>query len=228
MKIWPFDPYAVANGGNFIHATDLDKALVPFRQIRDAVGDKMEIMVEFHSMWDLTSALAIARELKAFRPFWSEDPIKMMNPQSLAVYAQQSGIPVCASETMATRAQFLEVLRTDATDYVMLDISWCGGLSEAKKIATMAEAFQRPIAPHDCTGPVVFAASIHLSLNAPNAIFQESVRAYYTSWYRDLVTVMPRIEKGVIYPFEGAGLGLELSDFVLDHPDVIRHSTKAA
>lgn len=54
------------------------------------------------------------------------------------------------------------------------------------------------------------------------------MRAYYTSWYRDLVTVMPRIEKGVIYPFEGAGLGLELSDFVLDHPDVIRRSTKTA
>ncbi len=225
MKIWPFDPFAMSSGGNYIHATDLDKALVPFRQIRDAVGDQMEIMVEFHSMWDLTSALTIARELKAFRPFWSEDPIKMMNPQALAVYARQSGIPVCASETMATRAQFLDVLRADASDYVMLDISWCGGLSEAKKIATMAEAFQRPIAPHDCTGPVVFAASIHLSLNAPNAIFQESVRAYYTSWYRDLVTVMPRIEKGVIYPFEGAGLGLKLSDFVLENPDVVRRKT---
>jgi L-alanine-DL-glutamate epimerase-like enolase superfamily enzyme len=187
----------------------------------------MEVMVEFHSMWDLTSALTIARELKAFRPFWSEDPIKMMNPQALAVYAQKSGIAVCASETMATRAQFLDVLRADASDYVMLDISWCGGLSEAKKIATMAEAFQRPIAPHDCTGPVVFAASIHLSLNAPNAIYQESVRAYYTSWYRDLVTVMPRIENGLIYPFEGAGLGLALSEFVLEHPDVIRRKTNA-
>ncbi|MEL4073093.1 mandelate racemase/muconate lactonizing enzyme family protein [Ochrobactrum sp. GPK 3] len=227
MKIWPFDPFAVASGGNFIHAQDLDKALVPFRQIRDAVGDRMEVMVEFHSMWDLTSALTIARELKAFRPFWSEDPIKMMNPQALAVYAQKSGIAVCASETMATRAQFLDVLRADASDYVMLDISWCGGLSEAKKIATMAEAFQRPIAPHDCTGPVVFAASIHLSLNAPNAIYQESVRAYYTSWYRDLVTVMPRIENGLIYPFEGAGLGLALSEFVLEHPDVIRRKTNA-
>jgi L-alanine-DL-glutamate epimerase-like enolase superfamily enzyme len=227
MKIWPFDPFSVASGGNFIHAQDLDKALEPFRQIRDTVGDRMEVMVEFHSMWDLTSALTIARELKAFRPFWSEDPIKMMNPQALAVYAQKSGIAVCASETMATRAQFLDVLRADASDYVMLDISWCGGLSEAKKIATMAEAFQRPIAPHDCTGPVVFAASIHLSLNAPNAIYQESVRAYYTSWYRDLVTVMPRIENGLIYPFEGAGLGLALSEFVLEHPDVIRRKTNA-
>ena len=142
-------------------------------------------------------------------------------------YPSFSGLPVTASETMATRSQFLDVLRAEAVDYVMLDISWCGGLSEAKKIATMAETFQRPVAPHDCTGPVVFAASIHLSLNVPNAVYQESVRAYYTSWYRDLVTVMPRIENGVIYPFEGPGLGLELSDFVLKHPDVIRRKTDA-
>ena len=72
----------------------------------------------------------------------------------------------------------------------------------------------------------MFTASIHLALNAPNAVFQESVRAYYSTWYRDLVTVMPRIENGQIYPFEGAGLGLELSDYVLDNPDVIRRTTK--
>lgn len=227
MKIWPFDPYAVASGGNFIHRSDLDKALEPFRLIRDAVGDKMEVMVELHSMWDLPSALAIARGLQEFRPFWAEDPIKMQDPDALATYAMRSGLPVCASETVATRSQFLELLRKGAADYVMLDVSWCGGLSEAKKIATMAEAFQRPVAPHDCTGPVVFAASIHLSLNLPNAIFQESVRAYYSSWYRNLVTVMPHIANGHIHPFEGAGLGLELSPFVLDNPDaVIRRTGK--
>jgi galactonate dehydratase len=225
MKIWPFDPYAVANGGNFIHRSELDNALEPFRLIRDAVGDRMEVMVELHSMWDLPSALAIARELRGFRPFWAEDPIKMQDPDALATYAMRSGLPVCASETVATRSQFLELLRKGAADYVMLDISWCGGLSEAKKIATMAEAFQRPVAPHDCTGPVVFAASIHLSLNLPNAIFQESVRAYYSSWYRDLVTVMPHIADGHIHPFEGAGLGLELSPFVLNNPSAIIRRT---
>ena len=75
---------------------------------------------------------------------------------------------------------------------VMLDISWCGGLSEARKIAAMAEAWHLPVAPHDCTGPVVLAASTHLSLNAPNALVQESVRAFYRTWYRDLVTALPR------------------------------------
>lgn len=228
MKIWPFDPFAVANGGNFIHRTEIDAALKPFRQIRDAVGDQMEVMVELHSMWDLPSALAIARALQEFRPFWAEDPIKMQDPEALATYATRSGLPVCASETVATRSHFLDLLRRSAVDYVMLDVSWCGGLSEAKKIATMAEAFQRPVAPHDCTGPVVFAASIHLALNLPNAIFQESVRAYYTSWYRDLVTTMPRIEDGFIYPFEGPGLGLELSETLLSNPDTIVIRTDAA
>jgi len=128
---------------------------------------------------------------------------------------------------MATRSQFLDVLEADATDYVMLDLSWCGGLSEAKKIATLAEAYQRPVAPHDCTGPVTFAAAIHLSLNLPNAVFQESVRAYYSSWYRDLVTVMPRIENGQIHPLEGPGLGLALSEAVLHHPGVVRRVTQA-
>nr|WP_298013314.1 mandelate racemase/muconate lactonizing enzyme family protein [uncultured Castellaniella sp.] len=226
MKIWPFDPYAVQSGGHFIHAKDVDRALTPFRQIRDAVGNDMEVMVELHSMWDLPAALKIARALREFNPFWAEDPIKMMNPQALASYRSHAGLPVCASETLATRSQFLDILQADATDYVMLDVSWCGGLSEAKKIGALAEAFQRPVAPHDCTGPVTFAAAIHLSLNLPNAVFQESVRAYCSSWYRDLVTVMPRIENGQIYPLTGPGLGLALSDSVLEHPDAVRQMTR--
>lgn len=96
----------------------------------------------------------------------------------------------------------------------MLDISWCGGLSEARKIASMAEAWHLPVAPHDCTGPVVLCASTHLSLNAPNALVQESVRAFYKTWYRDLVTALPEVKNGMITVPPGAGLGMEL------HPDI--------
>jgi galactonate dehydratase len=227
MKIWPFDPFAEANGGNFIHRSEIEVALRPFRQIREAVGDAMEVMVEMHSMWDLPSALAIARALREFRPFWLEDPIKMQDSDALMVFAQRSGTPVCASETLSGRASFLELLRKGAVDYVMTDLSWCGGISEGKKIATMAEAFQRPVAPHDCTGPIVFAAGIHLALNIPNAVFMESVRAYYSTWYRDLVTVMPRIEQGQIHPFTGPGLGTELNPDMLTRPDAVIRITRA-
>ena len=92
----------------------------------------------------------------------------------------------------------------------MLDISWCGGLSEARKIASMAEAWHLPVAPHDCTGPVVLCASTHLALNLPNALVQESVRAFYNTWYKDLVTELPTITEGMITVPEGHGLGLEL------------------
>jgi len=221
MKIWPFDRYAARSGGSFISGEDIRRGLEPFEKIRRAVGDRMEVMVEFHSMWDLPAALAIARPLRDIRPFWSEDPIKMLDAAALQSYAQRSGIAVCASETIAGRAHYLELLRRECVDYVMPDISWCGGLGEAKKIATLAEACQRPIAPHDCTGPVVFMASTHLSLNAPNAIFQESVRAYYATWYRDLVTVVPRVADGYVHAPEGAGLGTELNPDLWRRPDAI-------
>ena len=218
MKIWPFDPFAARSGGTHVTGAEIEEGMRPFRRIREAVGDRMEVMVELHSMWDLPPALAIARALREIRPYWCEDPIKMLDADALAIYAQRAGVPVCASETLATRPAFLELLRRGAVDFVMLDLGWCGGLGEAKKIATLAEAFQRPIAPHDCTGPIVFVASLHLALNAPNAVFQESVRAYYTGWYRDLVTVLPRIERGQWFPLEGPGLGTELLPDIASRP----------
>ena len=128
-------------------------------------------------------------------------------------------MPVTASETLSTRWAFRELMEREAVGIVMLDLSWVGGISEAKKIATMAEAHQLPIAPHDCTGPVVLVASLHLALNAPNALIQETVRAYLSTWYPELVTVLPRIEDGFAYPMTGPGLGTKLNPDVLRRPD---------
>lgn len=219
MKIWPFDVAAEKSGGQYISAEDLKAALSPFEKIRKRVGDKIDIMVEFHSMWQLLPAMQIARALAPYNTFWHEDPIKMDSLGDLKRYSEASVAPVCASETLATRWRFRDLLQTDAAGVVMLDLSWCGGLSEGKKIATMAEAWHLPVAPHDCTGPVVLAASTHLSLNAPNALVQESVRAFYRTWYRDLVTALPEVKNGMISVPPGAGLGLEL------HPDLDRAFT---
>ena len=210
MKIWPFDPYAEASGGHSISAADLRSALEPFRKIREAVGDAMDIMVELHSLWDLTTAKRIAAALEEFNPYWNEDPIKMDNQAAVAELARSTRVPICASETLSTRWSFRELLEQRAAGIVMLDVSWCGGLSEARKIAAMAEAYQLPVAPHDCTGPVVLMASVHLSMNATNALIQETVRAFYTGWYTELVTRLPKIEHGYVYPPEGPGLGTEL------------------
>ena len=211
MKIWPFDIAAEATRGQYIAPGDLRAALEPFERIRRAVGDRMDVMVEFHSLWQLLPAIQIARALAPYGTFWHEDPIRMDSLGSLRRYAEASPAPICASETLATRWGFRDLLETGAAGVVMLDLSWCGGLSEARKIAAMAEAWHLPVAPHDCTGPVVLAASTHLSLNAPNALVQESVRAFYRTWYRDLVTALPEVRGGMITVPPGPGLGLALN-----------------
>ena len=220
MKIWPFDPLAESTRGTSIARADLAKGVAPFKAIRDAVGDRMDIMCELHSIWSLPAAIEIAAALRDVGIYWAEDPIKMVNASALADYRRQAGIRVCASETLATRYGFRELLEKDAVDYVMIDLSWCGGLTESKKIAAQAETFQRPIAPHDCTGPVVLIASLALALNAPNAIFQEVVRAYYTGWYTELVTELPRIENGFAHLMTNPGLGTELQPGLKKRADV--------
>jgi len=227
MKIWPFDPYAEATNGQDISAVDLDRALEPFRQIRDAVGNAMEIMVEFHSLWNLPMARRIARALEPFAPYWFEDPLKGDNIDALAAFAASTPIPVTISETLSTRWSFREAFERGAAGVAMLDLSWCGGLGEAKKIATMAEAYQLPVAPHDCTGPVVLTASTHLSLNLPNALIQETVRAFYAGWYRELLTALPDISGGTIAPSPGPGLGTELKSELWQRPDATARLSRA-
>ena len=221
MKIWPFDAAAEKNQGQYISPADLDAALEPFRKIRSAVGEQMDIMVEFHSLWRLPMALKIARALKPFNTFWHEDAIRMDSLDLLKQYASGCEALVCASETLSYKWGFKDYLQTGVAGVVMLDLSWCGGLTEARKIAAMADAWQLPVAPHDCTGPVVWAASTHLSLHAPNALIQESVRAFYTGWYRELVDELPLVDKGVISLGDKPGLGLQLQPHLFQRRDAV-------
>ena len=225
MKIWPFDPAAQENKGLYISAAQMKKALEPFEKIRKAVGDRMDIMVEFHSLWNLPAAKEIARALEPYAPRWFEDPIRMNSPQALAEYARSTNVWVCASETLGSRYPYKEMLDRDAAHVVMVDLCWSGGLTEGRKIASLAETYHRPFAPHDCIGPVGFAAAVHASFSQPNTLIQESVRAFYKGWYRELVTAVPRIENGHVYPMEGVGLGVELLPAVFERPDLIVRRT---
>jgi galactonate dehydratase len=227
MKIWPFDMAAEKTDGHYISSEDLRKALEPFEKIRKRIGDRIDIMVEFHSLWQLLPAMKIAKALGPFGTFWHEDPIKMDSLGSLKRYAAISPAPICASETLGSRWAFRDLLQTEAVGVVMLDLAWCGGLSEGRKIAAMAEAWHLSVAPHDCTGPVVFAASTHLSLNAPNALVQESVRAFYNGWYANVMTALPKVKDGFVTVPEGPGLGCELLPDIDNRFSVSRRSSLA-
>jgi L-alanine-DL-glutamate epimerase-like enolase superfamily enzyme len=218
MKIWPFDQYSNDNNGQFISSQELDEGTEPFRKIREKVGNKMDVMVEMHSIWNLSSAKRIAKSVEPTNPFWFEDPVPMDNIDALAEFRQSTHIATTASEQVASRWAFREMFQKQAMTICMFDISWVGGISEAKRIAAMAHAYAMPIAPHDCVGPVTLMFSVHLSLNAPNALIQETVRAYNATWYKDIVDVLPRIENGYAYPPESTGAGTELLDTFLNDP----------
>ena len=220
MKIWPFDPAAQATRGQYITAEQMRTAVRPFEEIRRSVGDAMEIMVEFHSLWNLPTAMRIARVLEPYAPTWYEDPIRMNSPQALGEYAASTTVWTCASETLGSRWPYKDMLDRNAMHVVMVDLCWSGGLTEGRKIAALAETWHRPFAPHDCIGPVGFAAAVHMSFSQPNTLIQESVRAFYKGWYTELVTAVPRIEEGYVYPMEGPGLGLELLPAFFERPDL--------
>lgn len=228
MKIWPFDIAAERTGGWDITSEELNRALEPFRLIRKAVGDRMDIMVEFHSLWSLPMAKKLAERLAEFDTYWHEDPFRLDNVRDLGEYAAHSKAWVCASETLSYTHAFREYLETGAAGVVMLDLSWCGGVSEARKIAGMAEAWHTPVAPHDCTGPVVYAASCHFSLHARNALIQESVRAFYTGYYRELVTGLPEVRNGqVTVDFAAPGHGIALLPDLARRPDAVSRRSVA-
>ena len=210
MKIWPFDRFGPATNGQQISAEEIARGCEPFEKIRRAVGNRIEIALEMHSVWGLPAAQRIARAVEAYDPLWFEDPVRMDNLDALLQFRQSTRVPTTASETMSTRWQFREAFEKGALSVAMFDIGWVGGLSEARKIATMAEAYHLPIAPHDCVGPITLAASVHLDYAVPNVFIQEVVRAYLHGVYPNLVTELPRVVNGEIRPLDGPGLGTAL------------------
>jgi galactonate dehydratase len=211
MKIWPLDTYAAVSGGAMITGTELRAGLEPFRRIRAAVGSRIDVMCELHSLWSAQAALRICQALEELDIFWVEDPVgKMGDARALADLRRRTRVPICGSETLGGLVSFRQLLEADALDMVMLDVAWCGGLTEARKIAGLAAAFAKPLAPHDCTGPVTLMAGLHLALHAPTAIFQEVVRATLATWYRELVTDLPVIANGMAQAPAAPGLGTAL------------------
>jgi L-alanine-DL-glutamate epimerase-like enolase superfamily enzyme len=228
MKIWPFDfTQSASQGGYYISNADLDKALEPFAKIRDAVGNRMDIHVEFHSIWRLPAALKIAQALEPYDPFWFEDPVRMDSLAALTRYAEATRVPVCASETVGSSWDHRALLETGAPSIIMPDIVWCGGLTEARKIAALADTYHLPLAPHDCTGPLAFATAVQFTLSIPNALVQESVRAFHSGWYGELADNLPAIVDGHIEPPSGHGLGTQLKPEVWTRPDATVVASRA-
>ena len=226
MKIWPFDFAAEASGGQYISNEDLKTALEPFERIRNAVGDKMEIMAELHSMWNVPMAKRIAHALEDFDLTWVEDPVFMDELEKVGEVVASTHAPIAVGELLGGKAQFRDLLE-QGVSLAIMDLVWGGGLTEARKVAALADTFGAPFTGHDCTGPIALTASVHMTMHAPNVFIQEMVRAFYYGWYQDLVTELPPITNGRITAPDGPGLGTTLNPDVPARADATVKMTTA-
>ena len=213
-----------------ISSTDLDKALRCVGAVRDAVGDKVDLLIEGHGRFNITTAIKIARELEQFKPMFFEEPVPPDNLDALKEVRDKSPVAISAGERLYTRWDFRPLFDKMAADYIQPDISHAGGIMELKKIAAEAESRYIPFAPHNPSGPVANAATLQLAATCQNF---EILEIMYSDveWRKDVTNESLEYKDGYITIPERPGLGIEINEEAcLAHPykpHTLRHYTGA-
>ena len=213
-----------------ISSTDLDKALRCVGAVRDAVGDKVDLLIEGHGRFNIPTAIKIARELEQFKPMFFEEPVPPDNLDALKEVCDKSPVAISAGERLYTRWDFRPLFDKMAADYIQPDISHAGGIMELKKIAAEAESRYIPFAPHNPSGPVANAATLQLAATCQNF---EILEIMYSDveWRKDVTNESLEYKDGYITIPERPGLGIEINEEAcLAHPykpHTLRHYTGA-
>lgn len=219
MKIWPFDEAAMRSGGQTIDKKDLAEGRRIIERARNAAGNDFDIMLEMHSLWSVPAASVIAKSVEEFDLFWIEDALRHESTEALIRFKQSTNIPVTVGETTGTRWDYLRLLSSRAVDHLMFDPGWAGGITEARHVLGLASTYGVPVAPHDCTGPVVLTVGTHLAVSYPGIELQEMVRAFYYGWYAEMLTDLPIYENGYLRPQDKPGLGTSLRPEITKRKD---------
>ena len=219
MKMSPTDFIARESDGQLLFQDDLDWALRPIREIREKLGMEIDIANDAHGKWNLPNAMRIVRELESMRLMWHEELISPLNEEAHQRLQAVTSTPIAAAERLMTRYQHRRFIESSAARISMPDLTWTGGISEVKKIAVIASAHQKPIAPHDCVGPVNMMACAHIAMATPNVMIMEYNRAMHLGWYRDFIEPDFVIDGGFLMAPTEPGLGTRLKSSVKARPD---------
>lgn len=211
FKTWLFDSVAHREGGMRIGLQELETTLRPLVKIRERFGNQIEFMVDGHGFFMLPAALRIAEGLRPLQPLWLEDILKTDNLETLVDFRRQSRMPISISEMLLSRADYAQVLSHFGADYVMIDPTWVGGISESVRLAHLAQAYNIPVTLHDCTGPLTLFAGLHVNAIVPGCCFQETVRAHIQTFYADLIDTPVPIHNGHTPLPSRAGIGTRLN-----------------
>ncbi|HZP00963.1 MAG TPA: mandelate racemase/muconate lactonizing enzyme family protein [Terriglobia bacterium] len=215
LKFDPFGP-----GGREITRTELHEAAKRVETVRKAVGDKVDILLEFHGRFSPIMALEAARAMVPYAPAWCEEPVPANNNESMAQVVAASPLRIATGEHIYSRFGFLDLLQRKAAHVIQPDMTYSGGFLETKKIAANAESHYVSVAPHNCDGPLKTMAAVHLCANIPNFLILETFEDYDVPWRRDLTPGAPPVRNGYYDVPTGPGWGVEIDESVIAaHPE---------
>lgn len=208
VKFDPAGPYTM-RGGHQPAMSDISMSVDFCKRIRDAVGDKADLLFGTHGQFNTSGAIRLGQAIAPYSPLWYEEPIPPDNLLEFNKVAQAVGIPIATGERMTTKAEFATVLQTGGASILQPALGRAGGIWEMKKTAAIAEVFNAQMAPHLYAGPIEWAANVHLAVSIPNLLLAETIE---TKFHNDLIKGSIKIDNGFIPAPTGAGLGIDVDE----------------
>jgi galactonate dehydratase len=179
--------------------------------VREAVGDDVDVMVDLHGRTTPAMAIQYGHALSEYRPWFLEEPCQPENVDAMVEVARALPIPIATGERLVTRFQFRELLEKRACAVIQPDVCHCGGVSEIKKIAAMAETYYVSMAPHNPLGPIATMVNIHIGFSTPTFLIQEVMRLD-VPWRNDVVDAELPMEEGHVSAPRRPGIGIEVNE----------------
>ena len=208
VKFDPAGPYTM-RGGHMPAMSDIKLSIDFCQAIREAVGDKADILFGTHGQFTTAGAIRLGKAIEPYSPMWFEEPIPPDNLSEFSKVQSALSIPIATGERFTTKMEFAEVLKSGGASIIQPALGRAGGIWEMKKAAAIAEVFNAQVAPHLYAGPIEWAANLQLAASIPNLLIAETIE---TPFHKSLINGKIKVEDGYIQVSDEAGLGIEVNE----------------
>lgn len=205
-----FDPFGDAY--RFISHDELRLSMAIIGSVRSTVGESIDLLIEGHDRFTVSTAIEVGRAMSEFRPFWFETPVLSTEIEAMAEVARAIPIRVVGGERSARKADFVRLLASRVIDVVQPELLNCGGVTGLMKVAALAEAYEAYVAPHNAQSPFTTVVNSHVGTVLPNLLIQECFDDFLVPWSREIMNGTVRIIDGYIELPDGPGFGVSLNE----------------
>ncbi len=211
-----FDPFGTAY--RFFSPEDERLSIAIVQAVREAVGDDVDLLIEGHDRFGVSTAIRLGKRLEEFHPMWFETPVMSTDIAATAEVARSIAVPVATGERFKTLTQVSELMATHAVDIVQPETLSIGGISGARKAAAIVEAGEGSVALHQAQSPLNTAVNAHLHASMANFLIQECFDDFLIPWAFEIMHGVPRVNDGYLEVSDAPGIGVEL-----DEAEVVKH-----